>query len=203
MILRRRYNMAFLTAKTLARRTVLRGIGTTLALPFLDAMFAPLIARGSAPRSRFTASRRSMCRTEWPWNIGRPKGEGTRPSVFADSTAAHAVSRSNAGALGLKASWNYIHAGASGSFLTGHQARRTQRGRDHRRRFDGPVAGAAFRERDAVGIARAVDGSSQQRRSLHWESELRLYAYAVVAQPDAAAADGMEPARGVREAVRR
>ena len=33
--------------------------------------------------------------------------------------------------------------------------------------------------------------------------ELRLHAHALVAQPDAAAADGVQPARGVREAVRR
>src|SRR5688572_30086117 len=35
------------TRKAMARRTFLRGVGTTLALPFLDAM-VPALARGAA-----------------------------------------------------------------------------------------------------------------------------------------------------------
>ena len=48
--------MAFLTSKALPRRTVLRGLGATLALPFLDAMLpaASLRARAAgAPVQRF------------------------------------------------------------------------------------------------------------------------------------------------------
>ena len=58
-----------------------------------------------------------------------------------------------------------------------------------------------FSQRDAGGVARALDGCPGQRGRLHRQSELRLHAHAVVAQPHAAAADGVEPAGGVREAV--
>ena len=34
-----------ITNKTLPRRTFLRGVGATMALPVLDAMYAPLTAR--------------------------------------------------------------------------------------------------------------------------------------------------------------
>ena len=69
--------MAFLTAKTLPRRTVLRGIGTTLALPFLDAMFAPFSLRGQSaakPVHRFQAFYvpNGMAMEYWT-----PTGEGT------------------------------------------------------------------------------------------------------------------------------
>ena len=48
----------FVTKKSLDRRTVLRGIGTTLALPFLDAMvpaFTPLAKAAARPSTRFGA----------------------------------------------------------------------------------------------------------------------------------------------------
>ncbi|HUI79766.1 MAG TPA: hypothetical protein VLY24_17690, partial [Bryobacteraceae bacterium] len=48
----------FVTKKSLARRTLLRGIGTTLALPFLDGMipaFTPMAKAAARPRLRFGA----------------------------------------------------------------------------------------------------------------------------------------------------
>ena len=44
--------MNFLTAKSLSRRTVLRGIGASLALPFLDAM-VPSARAATKPVRRF------------------------------------------------------------------------------------------------------------------------------------------------------
>src|SRR5579862_3771518 len=111
--------MAFLTAKTLPRRTMLRGIGTTLALPFLDAMFAPFSLRGQSaakPVHRFQAFYvpNGMAMEYWT-----PTGEGT-DFQFAPIQQALTPYRDQTLMLsGLKASWNYIHAGASGSFLTG------------------------------------------------------------------------------------
>jgi len=111
--------MAFLTAKTLPRRTVLRGIGTTLALPFLDAMFAPFSLLGQSaakPVHRFQAFYvpNGMAMEYWT-----PTGEGT-DFQFAPIQQALTPYRDQTLMLsGLKASWNYIHAGASGSFLTG------------------------------------------------------------------------------------
>jgi hypothetical protein len=108
--------MTFLTAKSLLRRTVLRGIGATIALPFLDAML-PSRARGAAkPVHRFQTFYvpNGMAMQYWS-----PKGEGSafELSPILEPLAAY---RSQMLVLsGIKANWNYIHAGASGSFLTG------------------------------------------------------------------------------------
>jgi len=110
--------MAFLT-KSLPRRTVLRGIGTTLALPFLEAMLPPFSRRARAatkPVSRFLAfyTPNGMAMEYWT-----PKAEGKDfdlPPILEPL----APYRDQMLVLtGLKANWNYIHAGASGSFLTG------------------------------------------------------------------------------------
>jgi len=108
--------MTFLTAKSLPRRTVLRGMGATIALPFLDAML-PSRARASAkPAHRFQAFYvpNGMAMEYWS-----PKGEGT---AFELSPILEPLAEFRNQMLvlsGIKANWNYIHAGASGSFLTG------------------------------------------------------------------------------------
>src|ERR1700689_5729456 len=58
--------------KSLPRRTVLKGLGTTLALPFLDAMLPPMRA-AAQPVHRFQAfyTPNGMAMEYWT-----PKGEG-------------------------------------------------------------------------------------------------------------------------------
>jgi hypothetical protein len=106
--------MAPLT-KSLPRRTVLRGLGTTLALPFLEAMLPPL--RAQARRThRFQAFYvpNGMAMEYWT-----PKTEGANFEL-TPILQPLAPFRDQVTVLsGLKATWNYIHAGASGSFLTG------------------------------------------------------------------------------------
>ena len=111
--------MAILTTKPLARRTVLRGLGATLGLPLLDAMLPAFSLRAQAaakPAHRFLAFYvpNGMAMEHWlPATEGRdfeltPILEPLAP--FRDQMIVLS---------GLKTSWNYIHAGASGSFLTG------------------------------------------------------------------------------------
>jgi hypothetical protein len=107
--------MNFLTAKSLSRRTVLRGIGTTIALPFLDSM-VPSAKAAARPAHRFLAFYvpNGMAMEYWT-----PKGEG---SNFELSRILEPMARYRDQMIvlsGLRSSWNYIHAGASGSFLTG------------------------------------------------------------------------------------
>jgi hypothetical protein len=110
--------MAFLT-KSLPRRTVLRGLGATMALPFLDAMLPAFSLSGRAaakPVQRFQTFYvpNGMAMEYW-----LPKGEGT---AFELSPILEPLAPYRDQMLvlsGLKANWNYIHAGASGSFLTG------------------------------------------------------------------------------------
>ena len=111
--------MAFLTSKALPRRTVLRGLGAAVALPFLDAMLpaASLRARAAGkPVQRFQTFYvpNGMAMEYWT-----PKGVG---SAFELSPILEPLAPFRNQLLvlsGLKANWNYIHAGASGSFLTG------------------------------------------------------------------------------------
>ncbi len=111
--------MAFITSKALSRRSVLRGMGSALALPLLDAMTPALSLRGRAaarPAQRFQTFYvpNGMAMPFWT-----PKGEGAdfALSPILEPLADHR--RQLIVLSGLKASWNYIHAGASGSFLTG------------------------------------------------------------------------------------
>ena len=111
--------MTFLTAKSLPRRTVLRGLGATMALPFLDAMLPAFSLRAKAaakPVHRFQAFYvpNGMAMEYWS-----PKGTG---SAFELTPILEPLAPYRSQTLvlsGIKASWNYIHAGASGSFLTG------------------------------------------------------------------------------------
>src|SRR5580765_3447767 len=111
--------MSFITTKSLPRRTVLRGLGATIALPLLDAMVPAFALRGRAamtPVHRFQTFYvpNGMAMEYWT-----PKGEG---SAFELSTILEPLAPYRDQMLvlsGLRANWNYIHAGASGSFLTG------------------------------------------------------------------------------------
>ena len=111
--------MNVLTGKSLSRRTLVRGLGTTLALPFLEAMLPSFATRANAaskPVHRFLTFYvpNGMAMEYWT-----PKGEG---SVFEFSPILEPLAPYKDQLLvlsGLHASWNYIHAGASGSFLTG------------------------------------------------------------------------------------
>jgi Protein of unknown function (DUF1552) len=100
---------------SLPRRTVLRGMGASLALPFLDAM-VPRAFAAPKPAHRFQTFYvpNGMAMEYWT-----PKGEG---SAFELSPILEPLAPYKNQMLvlsGIKASWNYIHAGASGSFLTG------------------------------------------------------------------------------------
>jgi hypothetical protein len=111
--------MSFLTTKALSRRTLLRGTGATLALPFLDAMLPAFSRRAIAaatPPHRFQTFYvpNGMAMEYW-----LPKGTG---SAFELSPILEPLAEYRNQMLvlsGIKANWNYIHAGASGSFLTG------------------------------------------------------------------------------------
>src|SRR5260370_33950700 len=108
--------MTLLTKKSVPRRTVLRGLGTTMALPFLDAMFPPFLRAAAKPVHRFQAFYvpNGMAMEYWV-----PKGEGSAFELSPILEPLAAFKNQMLVLSGIKANWNYIHAGASGSFLTG------------------------------------------------------------------------------------
>jgi len=106
--------MTFLT-KSLPRRTMLKGVGVAMALPFLDAML-PTLRAATKPSNRFLAFYvpNGMAMEYWT-----PKGEGTNFELSPILTPLAPFKNQMLVFSGIKSSWNYIHAGASGSFLTG------------------------------------------------------------------------------------
>src|SRR5689334_749216 len=111
--------MSSLPVRPLPRRTVLRGLGATVALPFLDAMLPAFSARARASRKPVHRFQTFYVPNGMAMEYWSPKAEGTafELSPILEPLAAH---RSQMLVLsGIKANWNYIHAGASGSFLTG------------------------------------------------------------------------------------
>ena len=111
--------MTFLTAKPLPRRTVLRGLGATLALPLLDAMVPAFSTRAQAaarPVHRFMTFYvpNGMAMEYWT-----PKGEGSTFELSPILLPLEPFRDQMTVVSGLKASWAQAHAGASGSFLTG------------------------------------------------------------------------------------
>jgi hypothetical protein len=111
--------MPFITSKSLPRRTVLRGLGASLALPFLDSMVPAFSLRGLAsgkPAHRFQTFYvpNGMAMEFWS-----PKTEGAKFELSPILEPLAPFQDQMLVLSGLKANWNYIHAGASGSFLTG------------------------------------------------------------------------------------
>src|SRR5215469_15863265 len=107
-----------LVTKSLPRRTVLRGLGTTLALPFLDAM-VPFLRRAKAavrPPHRFQAF---YVPNGMAMEYSTPNGEGGGFELSPILEPLAPFREQMLALSGIKANWNYIHAGASGSFLTG------------------------------------------------------------------------------------
>src|SRR5689334_3820799 len=110
--------MVFLT-RSLPRRTVLRGLGATVGLPFLEAMLPSFSLSGKpTPRSvhRFQTFYvpNGMAMEYWS-----PKAEGSDFELTPILEPLAPFRNQMLVLSGIKANWNYIHAGASGSFLTG------------------------------------------------------------------------------------
>ena len=111
--------MSFITSKSLPRRTLLKGLGVSLTLPFLEAMLPVFSAKGraaGAPAHRFLTFYvpNGMAMQFWS-----PKGEGSNFELASVMEPLAPFKKQMLVLSGLKANWNYIHAGASGSFLTG------------------------------------------------------------------------------------
>jgi hypothetical protein len=192
----------FITRKHVPRRTVLKGVGATLALPLLEAMHPALSVRARAatkPVHRFQTFYvpNGMAMEYWT-----PTGEG---ASFGLSPILEPLAPFRSQMLvltGLKANWNYIHAGASGSFLTGT----TRGGRNEVEiiadvSMDQLLARQFARETQVASLELAMDApanagactgnlSCVYTHTLSWRS---------LTQP----LPVEQPARGVREAVRR
>jgi len=102
--------------KSMSRRTLVRGMGVTLGLPLLDSMFPAFGQNKVKPASRFQAIYvpNGMAMEYWS-----PKKEGTDFELTPILEPLTPFRNQLQVLSGLTANWNYAHAGASGSFLTG------------------------------------------------------------------------------------
>jgi hypothetical protein len=181
-----------ITNKHLRRRVFLRGLGTTLALPFLDAMVpafaAPKLgASKPAVRLGFIYVPNGIISAGW-----MPKGEGAnfefnstmksleplREHTLVLSGLAQIQGRSYGDGAG-------DHARAGASWLTGVHPKKTE-GADLR-------AGISA---DQVA-ARTGRGSSQSRGGMRFGLQLRLHQHDFLAQSDVAESGGSQPAGSV------
>ena len=199
----------FITKKALSRRTVLRGMGATLALPVLDAMAPALTAvqRSAAqavPRLGFFYVPNGSTRPR-----GGPQVKRLLPGT--DHESARTVSRSadsNHGAeqLGGGATWRRRRrAFTRGSGLAQWPAPQAHRGP--------PTTSAGSRsirsrrknlEKDTPLRSIRADGRSRiSGRQLRERIQLRLYQFTCVARRRNAAPDGRRPTRRVRTPLRR
>jgi hypothetical protein len=109
----------FLPRRALSRRTMLRAAGATLALPLLDAMVPVFSTRASAAAKTPQRFQTFYVPNGMAMDYWTPKGEGTSFELSPILEPLAPYRNQMLVLSGIKASWNYIHAGASGSFLTG------------------------------------------------------------------------------------
>ncbi|NIO60647.1 MAG: DUF1552 domain-containing protein, partial [Acidobacteria bacterium] len=106
--------MTYPRMKSLSRRTVLRGLGATLSLPFLDAMVPAFSQARPVHRFQTFYVPNGMAMQYWT-----PKGVGTEFELSPILEPLAPYRNQLLVLSGMKTTWHYIHAGASGSFLTG------------------------------------------------------------------------------------
>src|SRR5580765_207791 len=109
----------FITKMHLSRRTALKGIGATLALPLLDAMHPAFSLRGRAAAKTIHRFQTFYVPNGMAMEYWTPAGEGASFELSPILEPLAPFRNQMLVLSGLKASWNYMHAGASGSFLTG------------------------------------------------------------------------------------
>jgi hypothetical protein len=111
--------MSVLTGKSLPRRTVLRGLGASLSLPLLDAMLPAFASRAHAATTRAHRFLAFYVPNGMAMEYWTPKTEGRNFELSPILEPLAPFKNQMLVLSGINASWNYIHAGASGSFLTG------------------------------------------------------------------------------------
>jgi len=113
--------MTYVSGKTLPRRTVLRGLGTTLALPLLDAMVPAFsLTAATRPIHRFQAFYIPNGSAMPHWAVKDGTGQNGEDFELSPILEPLAPFKKQLIVLsGLQANWVTAHAGAAGSFLTG------------------------------------------------------------------------------------
>ena len=195
------------TKKALPRRTFLRGLGTTLALPLLDAMVPSMTALAATPAAPARLRRLGFVYMPMGCDITRwtPPGASTLDELSPilsplAPVKQHVTAITN---LELRNAYPGTHATSN--------CRLPERGpgeadREHRllpRHDRRPDRRPADRPGDAVAVARDVDGPALDRRPVRQRLRLRLSEQPLVVVADDAAAVRGPPADRLRAPLRR
>ena len=182
------------TKTYLPRRTFLRGIGATLALPLLDAMVPALSALGKTAANPIRRLGVIYVPNGMAMRYWTPAAEG-RDFELTPILQPLAPFRDKLLMVsGLDGpSGGGTHAGASTRFLTGVKSR----DRRDRRHIHGPVRGQGARAVYPARIARARAGWKGQLGHMRGQVYLRLHQHDLMAQRGNAVADGAQPSRSI------
>ena len=110
--------MKVMTGKAISRRMVLRGLGSAVALPFLDAM-APVSLYGKGVAKAVRRFQTFYVPNGMAMEYWKPRGEGSAFELSPILEPLAPLRNKTLVLSGIQANWVQIHAGASGSFLTG------------------------------------------------------------------------------------
>ena len=195
-----------ITKMALPRRTFLRGMGATLALPLLDAMVPAMTRRACPVGARCGASGSSTSRWGRSMTQWMPKTEG-RLTELSPTLAPLTPLLDQ---LTVVSNLEMKNAYAAAQPRDGEQhvpERRAARSRPkgpttswRRRSIRSPRSSSARTRRCRRSSSRPTSTTSWATATT---ATLRLHEHAGVVDADDAAADRSEPARGVRAAVRR
>ena len=194
----------FITKKSLSRRTVLRGLGATVGVPFLEAM-VPALANAQALRAplRFGAV---YVPNGCPMDFWMPKGEAGELQITPILQPMERHRQHMTVINNLVACRRQIGHGSRRE-LRGLVERcdcEADRGRGHsRRHHDRPDFREATRPGNAVSVARVRDrGLRRLHRRLRAGLQLHVHEHDLVGVGDRAAAHGDQSARRLRAHVR-
>ena len=191
----------FITNRALSRRTILRGMGATLALPFLDAMVPVFGARPRRPLPCAGSARCSCPLGERPGLLGSDD-DGRQLRAERDHEAARGVPEPHDGGVAALRSARRPRHDGGGLAERRHPEADARRERQQRR--DGRSGHRrSDRAGDADAVARAGDrGLHRLDRRLRPVVQLRLHEHHLVEERDHADADGDQSAQRVRAHVR-
>ena len=177
----------FITKMSLPRRTFLRGMGATVALPLLEAMVPALTATAKTaanPPRRFGAVYIPHGAIMDQWT---PAARGRRLRVHADPEAARAVPRSTGRRQQPRrgrATTAGDHAVSAAAWLSGVERQADRRRGLPPRHDDRSDHREADRPGHAVPVARARHrGLHRLRRRVHARLQLRLHEHDLLGSP--------------------
>ena len=197
----------FITKKHLPRRTFLRGMGVTLALPLLDSMIPArtLFAQTAAKRIAAARLRLHPARRDHGQVDASHRGAGFEFTPILKPLEPFRDRLNVVTGLGHKAAdTTAVHSLSPTTWLSGVRPKATQ-GVDAYAGITADQIAAQAIGQDTVlpSMELATEDHSGPDRLVRPRLRLHLHEHAVVADADDAAADGDQPAQGLRADVRR